>query len=476
MKKRISMLCFMLAFVAAFCGFSTKAYAATASEVRENGGKASKISFSKKYSGEIVLEDGSCKSNWYKFVTTDYIATYCFNMKNIDIDNPYGLRFVVYDADGAQVDDLGVWCAEEKKGWTKLEKNSVYYVEVKSASLIRTGSYSFSIVPETDDSDDFSGASKLTFGKTYNKSIRVKNGSDFLKFKTPKESAVYSLYFKNIDIENYLTGLRYKIYDSDKQEVYSGGTGSEQTDVYKLKPNSTYYIQFYTTRGIGEYKVKLSCKKENADTKKNADLIKVNTSYTKKIDLKDDVDWFKFKVDKSGYYKFYLKDISIAGRNYDDLYMYIQTSSGKKLYDLSTYLGVYNTVDLKLAKGTYYICIDTPYEFDGKYQFKVSRYANVGKTSISKLTATKKGFKVTWKKQTTGTSGYQIMYSTSKSFKNAKMVSVSKNTSVSKTIKNLTGNKKYYVRVRTYKTYKLKGEKKNVYSAWSSTKTVTTKK
>jgi hypothetical protein len=94
-------------------------------------------------------------------------------------------------------------------------------------------------------------------------------------------------------------------------------------------------------------------------------------------------------------------------------------------------------------------------------------------TSISSLTAKSKGFTVKWSKQATQTTGYQIQYSTDKNFKkNNKTVTVSKNSTVSKTISKLSAKKKYYVRIRTYKTV----SKTNYYSAWSSVKSVTTKK
>ncbi len=96
-------------------------------------------------------------------------------------------------------------------------------------------------------------------------------------------------------------------------------------------------------------------------------------------------------------------------------------------------------------------------------------------TSISKVLALKRGFKLSWKKQTTQTTGYQIQYSTSSKFKKAKTVNVSKNKTTSKTVKKLSSKKKYYVRVRTYKTVKIDGKTKKVYSSWSKTKKVKTK-
>ena len=94
------------------------------------------------------------------------------------------------------------------------------------------------------------------------------------------------------------------------------------------------------------------------------------------------------------------------------------------------------------------------------------------KTSIARLTAGKKKIKVRWNRQSVGKPGYQIQYSTNSKFKNGKRtVTVSKNKTTSRTLTKLKAKKKYYVRIRTYKT--IKGEK--VYSAWSKAKSVKTK-
>ena len=93
-------------------------------------------------------------------------------------------------------------------------------------------------------------------------------------------------------------------------------------------------------------------------------------------------------------------------------------------------------------------------------------------TSIKKLKAGKKQFKATWKKQKTQTTGYEVQYSTNKNFKSAKKVKIKKNKTTSSTVKKLKAKKKYYVRIRTYKT--VNGKK--FYSGWSNVKSVKTKK
>ena len=114
----------------------------------------------------------------------------------------------------------------------------------------------------------------------------------------------------------------------------------------------------------------------------------------------------------------------------------------------------------------------------GNYNGSKSMTYNINPkgTSVSKVTAAKKGFKVTWKKQTTQTTGYQVQYSTSSKFKSAKTVTISKNKTTSKSVGKLSAKKKYYVRVRTYKTVKIGGKSVKLYSGWSKAKSVTTKK
>lgn len=91
---------------------------------------------------------------------------------------------------------------------------------------------------------------------------------------------------------------------------------------------------------------------------------------------------------------------------------------------------------------------------------------------LSKLTAGKKSIKVKWKKKEADTTGYEIQYSTSKKFKkNITSKVIDKTTKNSAKIKKLKANKKYYVRIRSYK----KDGTKTIYSDWSKIKSVTTK-
>ena len=109
----------------------------------------------------------------------------------------------------------------------------------------------------------------------------------------------------------------------------------------------------------------------------------------------------------------------------------------------------------------------------GKYGGVITKTfkINPAKQQIQKLTAKSKAFFVDWAQKGSAT-GYEIQYATNSKFTGAKKVTITNNKTDKITVSKLSGNKKYYVRVRSYTT--VKGTK--YYGAWSAVKNVTTKK
>lgn len=123
------------------------------------------------------------------------------------------------------------------------------------------------------------------------------------------------------------------------------------------------------------------------------------------------------------------------------------------------------------------------------YRFKVRAYAgsNQGSYSSTVKTATKVGagklktlkssasgtLTATWSKLS-GADGYQLYLSTSKKFtsKTTKKLTVKKGKTVKTTVKKLKKNKKYYAKIRGYKTV----NDQKVYGAFSSIKSIKVKK
>lgn len=105
--------------------------------------------------------------------------------------------------------------------------------------------------------------------------------------------------------------------------------------------------------------------------------------------------------------------------------------------------------------------------------FPITAFAAALPTAgISSLSVKENTVTVKWKKKSK-IMGYQIQYSTdSKLKKNKKSIKIKKAKTTSKKISNLKESKKYYFRIRTYKS----SNKKTRYSKWSKVKSIKTTK
>ena len=93
------------------------------------------------------------------------------------------------------------------------------------------------------------------------------------------------------------------------------------------------------------------------------------------------------------------------------------------------------------------------------------------KVKLTSVTAAKKAASLKWEKKT-GISGYEIQYSTPGKFTASKTKTVkASKTAASKKVSDLKSGKKYYFRIRTYKT----AADGKSYAAWSAAKTVKVK-
>lgn len=144
----------------------------------------------------------------------------------------------------------------------------------------------------------------------------------------------------------------------------------------------------------------------------------------------------------------------------------VKTSKGKKLASSN-----YTVTCDKTPKnpGIYQVTIKLKGEYTGK---KVLSYTIKPKSiEIQTLKPQKKALTLTTKRGT-GITGYQIACSTTKNFTDAttQTLTVKGQSEVKNTIKKLKSGKRYYIRVRTYKTTTSSGKKTNIYSAWSKVK------
>ena len=144
----------------------------------------------------------------------------------------------------------------------------------------------------------------------------------------------------------------------------------------------------------------------------------------------------------------------------------VKDSKGNTLKKDTDYTVKYSSGCKNLGKYTVTVTFKGKYEGTKKLTFTIKPKA----VTLSKVTAGSKQLTVTWK-TVSGATGYEVQYSTSSKFKNAKTATVSKGSSKKTTIKKLTKGKKYYVKVRAYKTV----DGKKIYGAWSEVKNVKVK-
>lgn len=225
--------------------------------------------------------------------------------------------------------------------------------------------------------------------------------------------------------------------------------------------------------------------------------VNLNTTYSESVDSTDVYvggcyyDAVKFTIPAKGKINIKLtsEDIADVRLMWSSDCMYIYKTSNTESYlwsgdsnctsngynaGLGYYYGNYSAT---LSKGTYYLVLGfNRYDHENQsYDFKLSYTPSFSRTSIRKTSTPKKGqIRVDWEK-CSNVSGYQVQYSRNKDMKNAKRITAKGSNNYSRTIKNLKGKKKYYVRVRTYKVVKVNGKNKTYYSKWSSKKAVTTR-
>lgn len=137
----------------------------------------------------------------------------------------------------------------------------------------------------------------------------------------------------------------------------------------------------------------------------------------------------------------------------------VKTSNGKVLKNGTDYTLTVPSGRTNIGQYTYKVVLK------GNYSGTLTRTLTIRPvgTSVSKITSGLQSLKVTWKKKTSRTNGYQIQYAYNSKFNNAKSVTIGNNKTVAKTLSGLGNYKTVYVRIRTFKTV----GKTKIYSNWS---------
>lgn len=258
----------------------------------------------------------------------------------------------------------------------------------------------------------------------------------------------------------------YGIYNKKSSYVYSVGVASD----YTFSSSNSNVIKMYsdgTFNAVGEGTSTITI------ALKSNPAVKYTENITVKLLKPTKVTGFIAKNQKTTKFDITWNLQSETANKYE-VYMY--NSKTKKYVKLGESLGNAGEVYGLISGTTYKLKVRAVRTVNGKtyygpYSDELKTTTATDKTKITKTKGAKKKLTVNWKKISKAT-GYQIQVATDKKFtKNKKSVTISKNKTISTTIKKLKGKKKYYIRVRTYR----KAAGKKVYSSWSSVKNVKTK-
>lgn len=325
-------------------------------------------------------------------------------------------------------------------------------------------------------------------------------------------SGSYYVYIYTPDNFEVDVDYAYVGFDENLGKAYDNAdfyltAGTYYFKVYKSYYDSSNYKITSSFVSANESFPQSTTNNDNTISTANASL-NFNTTYNGMMGANDGVDFYKFKVDiydeytfnmtidkTSLFYSIYTGEgKEVAGEFYAEVDDNVGTGSSSKKVTLEPgtyYLKVrsngvcFYSFSVNMPHqheyDTYLYTVDPTYFEEGYSVYQCAcgdiledEYTEVkqlSKGSLKSVRSTKKNhsIKATWKK-VKAASGYQVQFSTNKSFKNATKKTVKGQSKTSLTAKKFKKGKKYYVRVRAYKYSSTYGYK--VYGKWSSAKTI----
>ena len=439
-------------------------------ELNDTYQMADSINLNEQYYGSMQRREDA---DWYKFTTAQdgYISldfTHGYIEDNdpfwqIDIYNDSYSMIEYYRSGGKNVTSSG-WQIGIPAGTYYIKVYNYYYSDLEYGLKVN---YNSSDAWEKELNDDYTTATSINLNTTYYGSIQGgRSDADWYTFIS-SGAGVYKFSFAHDYIEDNDKFWEVRIYNSLFEEEGSlcyRGNNQDDSDDVTISGAGKYYVKitpYYTSRITYAFSITSHIHNYTYEVTK-ATLTKDGT-ITQKCSC-------GYVGEKTTIYRPDSTSLSVNSYTYDGK----SHKPGITIYDSKGNVISANNYTLSYGSntksiGTHYITI----RFKGNYSGTASRSYTIYPKSpkLTKLSGKSKGFSAKWNK-VTSSSGYQIQYSTNRNFKKSGTVTISKKSTKSATVRRLKGKKKYYVRVRTYKT--VSGYK--YYSSWSNVKSVKTKR
>ena len=412
---------------------------------------------------------------------TSYMPYYCIRISDANGKEIWYVDRNKWNGDvGYRRDTYNLYL---EKGTYYMQVNAYIYATVSgyTGRYVLNAKYTPSKVSFEGDDDSFATAKSISSDVKYTGQMSLGEDWDTYKFVMLSGKEV------EVNMASYMRYYCIRIFDSNGKEVWYTDKNEWNSDVgyrkdiHKIKLSTgTYYMQVngyssygvtpyrdqatgkyvFSVNGICNHKYKSTTTKAGVST--NGSITKTCSKCGKKT---------KTVIYAAKYIKLSKALFTYDGKTHKPTVTLVD-SKGKKLKSGTDYTLKYSG-DCKNV-GKYKVTAVFKGNYKGTHSSTITiRPKGLG---ISKLIPASRDFRVNWKKQTVQTKGYELQYSTTSKFskKDTKSVML-KNTTTSKKVTGVQPNKKYYVRIRSYKEVTVNGKKEKIYSAWSGTKWVQTK-
>ncbi len=429
-------------------------------ESESNGGygTADSIALNTQYSGANQLDEDD---DYYKFVLTKE-GKVSVNFRHpilndtrtywrVELYNEQTEHLLQLDVRGTDANltsgELGLPAGTYYILISPYYHNSYYH---SAATYTFQVNYTASSYWESESNGGYGTADSIALNTQYSGASQFDDDNDYYKFELSKAGDI-KIDFKHKNLNDDNCYWKIKLYNLSTQtlaEIEANGAETAATSGMLSLQAGTYYIHVYPYyHNTATYTFSV-----NSGYSTSKPTLKASASAYNKIKLR----WNRYS-------------------SADGYVVYRSTSKGGGYKAIKTITGKATTsyTDTKVTPGkTYYYRIRPYKNISGKksygsYSSIVKVKAAPPKAAISSVKAGPKRVSVAWKKQT-NISGYEVYMSTKKSggYKKVKTISKSSTTRYVKT--GLKKGKKYYFKVRAYKT--VKGKK--IYGEFSSIKAV----
>lgn len=242
---------------------------------------------------------------------------------------------------------------------------------------------------ECESNDTADTANSIKSDKTYNGSLHSATDVDFFKIKMSKNGSLSFKFMQEL-VKGSTSSTCYKVnlYSAEdlSSSIYELKVKGEDTSIKSPTiglAKGTYYVKVqsvvYVTQ---EYKIKVTTtaseyyEREYNDITSQATNIKLGKNYTGSIRANDDVDYYKFKVTKSGSVTLKFMQDLVKGYTTSTCYkvkLYKASDTSEVIYEMKV-KGEDTSIKsptIGLKKGTYYLKVQSVVFTSHDYQIKV---------------------------------------------------------------------------------------------------------